>query len=71
MPTAAYTSNPLSSVKNWQLRRPLRPQQCAVTDRWLWLKPAYHGEFHYYGGIDDVWVDRNTLQTLILQGVIK
>lgn len=27
----------------WELRRPLFPRRCQLTNRWLWLTPAMRG----------------------------
>lgn len=55
----------------WILRTPIWPKKCSVTNKSIWLKPAYRGtvveslSYRY-----DFWVDKFTMQTLILKGLV-
>lgn len=67
-----HDAHTLSDVKKWTLKTPWWPRKCHVTKRTMWFEPCYHGLSHYYGGqLDSYWVDKKTLQTLVLKGVVK
>ena len=66
------TQHSLSDVKKWTLTTPWWPKKCDVTNRIMWFEPCYNGLSHHYGGQhNSYWVDKKTLQTLVLKGVIK
>lgn len=69
-----YLNDPyrkLRDEQHWELAIPAFPVQCAATGKILWVKPAFKGHWLTPRKNYTIWVDKNTMQTLVLKGVIK
>lgn len=55
----------------WQLKTPLWPRRCELSNKWLWLKKAYEGVAAWTGPGDPVYEYRWHSQDEHLIWIIK
>lgn len=59
----AQTYDPFYDRATWELKRPLWPRRCAITDKFLWFKSSYRGRRIITGPgepvIEDRWHSKN------------